>query len=50
MMANLLYWFDWKLPGYDDGAILAKELDLSEVYGFTVQENSSSCCTDPYYP
>ncbi|XP_024025606.1 cytochrome P450 71A1-like [Morus notabilis] len=38
IIANLLYWFDWKLPGDDDGAILAKELDMSEVYGLTVHK------------
>ncbi|KAF3438713.1 hypothetical protein FNV43_RR21477 [Rhamnella rubrinervis] len=32
VIANLLYWFDWKLPG---GA-LAKDLDMTEVHGFTV--------------
>ncbi|TYJ05970.1 hypothetical protein E1A91_A12G200600v1 [Gossypium mustelinum] len=32
LVANLLYWFDWKLP---DGEI-AENLDMDEVYGLTV--------------
>lgn len=32
VIANLLYWFDWKLPG--DGC-LGKDLDMNEVYGLT---------------
>lgn len=34
VIANLLYWFDWKLP--EDGSLgLGKDLDMSEVYGLT---------------
>ena len=32
VIVNLLYWFDWKLPG---GA-LAKDLDMTEAHGITV--------------
>ncbi|KAI9156089.1 hypothetical protein LWI28_000312 [Acer negundo] len=32
-LANILYWFDWKLPG---GAIDHEKLDMNEVYGLTV--------------
>ncbi|KAK4835089.1 hypothetical protein QYF36_005091 [Acer negundo] len=32
-LANILYWFDWKLPG---GAIDHEKLDMTEVYGLTV--------------
>ncbi|KAK3225832.1 hypothetical protein Dsin_005694 [Dipteronia sinensis] len=32
-LANILYWFDWKLPG---GAIDNDKLDMTEVYGLTV--------------
>ncbi|XP_061341158.1 phenylacetaldehyde oxime monooxygenase CYP71AN24-like [Gastrolobium bilobum] len=35
MLANLLYWFDWKLPR--DGATV-QELDMSEKYGLTVNK------------
>ncbi|KAF3432271.1 hypothetical protein FNV43_RR27010 [Rhamnella rubrinervis] len=35
--ANLLYWFDWKLPGDDHGGSgFGKELDMSEVNALTV--------------
>ncbi|KAL6174955.1 hypothetical protein ACLB2K_051600 [Fragaria x ananassa] len=33
VLANLLYWFDWKLPS---GNALVEALDVSEVYGITV--------------
>ncbi|KAL5578544.1 hypothetical protein UlMin_020243 [Ulmus minor] len=32
IIANLLYWFDWKLPG----DMVPEDMDLSEVYGMTV--------------
>ncbi|KAK2663625.1 hypothetical protein Ddye_002199 [Dipteronia dyeriana] len=32
-LANILYWFDWNLPG---GAIDHDKLDMTEVYGLTV--------------
>ncbi|KAK4844815.1 hypothetical protein QYF36_024726 [Acer negundo] len=32
-LANILYWFDWKLPG---GAIHNDKLDMTEVNGLTV--------------
>ncbi|PON58818.1 Cytochrome P450, E-class, group I [Parasponia andersonii] len=35
IIANLLYWFDWKLS--DDGAS-PEDLDMSEVYGLTVHK------------
>ncbi|GMN58600.1 hypothetical protein TIFTF001_027693 [Ficus carica] len=35
VIANLLSWFDWKLPG-GDGVMLAEELDMSEGFGLTV--------------
>ncbi|GMN58603.1 hypothetical protein TIFTF001_027694 [Ficus carica] len=39
LIANLLYWFDWKLPGGDeDGLTLPNDLDMSEVYGLTVHK------------
>ncbi|KAL5817320.1 hypothetical protein ACOSQ3_025698 [Xanthoceras sorbifolium] len=35
VLANLLYWFDWKLPG---GVIDQEKLDMTEVYGLTVSK------------
>ncbi|KAJ9163818.1 hypothetical protein P3X46_023447 [Hevea brasiliensis] len=32
VIANLLYWFDWKLPALD------KDLDMTEVFGLTVHK------------
>ena len=41
--ANLLYWFDWKLPAGN----LPEDLDVSEDYGFLVRKkSSSSSCTN----
>ncbi|KAK9926782.1 hypothetical protein M0R45_023995 [Rubus argutus] len=37
VLANLLYWFDWKLPS---GDTLAEALDISEVYGITVNKKT----------
>ncbi|XP_022738025.1 cytochrome P450 71A1-like [Durio zibethinus] len=34
VVANLLYWFDWKLPAGEN----AENLDMSEVYGLTVNK------------
>ncbi|KAH9776452.1 cytochrome P450 71A22 [Citrus sinensis] len=34
LLANLLYWFDWKLPG---GAV-NEDLDMTEVFGLTVSK------------
>ncbi|KAK9926781.1 hypothetical protein M0R45_023994 [Rubus argutus] len=36
-LANLLYWFDWKLPS---GDTLAEALNISEVYGSTVRKKA----------
>nr|XP_048330624.1 phenylacetaldehyde oxime monooxygenase CYP71AN24-like [Ziziphus jujuba var. spinosa] len=41
LMANLLHWFDWKQP---------EELDVDEVFGFTIHKKSSSNCTDTKFP
>ncbi|XP_024025598.1 cytochrome P450 71A1 [Morus notabilis] len=50
VMANLLYWFDWKCPDVG-GAILPNELDMSEVYGLTVQKKIPLHLVPvPYYP
>ncbi|PQQ00447.1 cytochrome P450 71A1 [Prunus yedoensis var. nudiflora] len=38
VLANMLYWFDWKLPS--GGSKLAETLDMSEVYGLTVHKKS----------
>ncbi|GMN30635.1 hypothetical protein TIFTF001_002891 [Ficus carica] len=32
IIANLLYWFDWKLPGEEE------DLDMSEVYGIAIHK------------
>ena len=32
VIANLLYWFDWKLPAGE----IAENLDMTELYGLTV--------------
>ncbi|GMN66764.1 hypothetical protein TIFTF001_035827 [Ficus carica] len=52
LTANLLYWFDWKLPGGDeDGIMLPKDLDMSEVYGLTVHKKDPLYLIPvPYYP
>ncbi|XVF54573.1 hypothetical protein PTKIN_Ptkin05aG0192000 [Pterospermum kingtungense] len=34
VIANLLYWFDWKLPDTE----IAENLDMGEVYGLTVNK------------
>ncbi|GMN63201.1 hypothetical protein TIFTF001_032277 [Ficus carica] len=36
LIANLLYWFDWKLP--NGVGILPEDLDMCEVYGITVHK------------
>ncbi|XP_061362144.1 cytochrome P450 71A1-like [Gastrolobium bilobum] len=33
ILANLLYWFDWKLPNI---GVTTQEIDMSEIYGLTV--------------
>ena len=39
LIANLLYWFDWKLHTGDDGqALLPQDLDMSEVFGISVHK------------
>ncbi|GMN21693.1 hypothetical protein TIFTF001_048916 [Ficus carica] len=49
--ANLLYWFDWKLPGHEDNIKLAKDLDMSEVYGLTVHRKTPlNLVPIPYSP
>ncbi|GMN58607.1 hypothetical protein TIFTF001_027695 [Ficus carica] len=52
LTANLLYWFDWKLPGGDEnGIMLPKDLDMSEVYGLTVHKKDPLYLIPvPYYP
>ncbi|KAL5549274.1 hypothetical protein UlMin_004505 [Ulmus minor] len=35
LVANILYWFDWKLPGEDT---IPEDLDVTEVYGLTVHK------------
>ncbi|XP_050370808.1 phenylacetaldehyde oxime monooxygenase CYP71AN24-like [Argentina anserina] len=37
-LANLVYWFDWKLPSSE--SVLAETLDMTEVYGLTVRKNA----------
>lgn len=37
-LANLLYWFDWKLPSC--GSVLAETLDMTEAYGLTVHKKA----------
>ncbi|KAL5544079.1 hypothetical protein UlMin_007863 [Ulmus minor] len=39
VIANLLYWFDWKLADVDVQSL--KELDMDEVYGLTVHKKVS---------
>ena len=39
LIANLLYWFDWKLP--NDGG-LPKDVDMDEVYGLVVHKKDPS--------
>ncbi|KAH7528360.1 phenylacetaldehyde oxime monooxygenase CYP71AN24 [Ziziphus jujuba] len=47
VIANLLYWFDWKLPGDQ----LGKDLDMSEVYGLTVPKKVRLHVVPiPYFP
>ena len=36
VIANLLYWFDWKLP--EDGVLGKKNMDMSEVNGLAVHK------------
>ena len=36
LSANLLYWFDWKLP--EDCGILPKDLDMTESFGLSVHK------------
>ncbi|XVF49778.1 hypothetical protein PTKIN_Ptkin04bG0042200 [Pterospermum kingtungense] len=35
MVANLLYWFDWKLPAGEN----VEDLDMTEIFGLTVGRN-----------
>ncbi|KAH7528363.1 hypothetical protein FEM48_Zijuj05G0064600 [Ziziphus jujuba var. spinosa] len=47
MIANLLYWFDWNLPRDQ----LEKDLDMSELYGLTVQKKVHLHVVPiPYFP
>ncbi|PON72327.1 Cytochrome P450, E-class, group I, partial [Parasponia andersonii] len=39
VIVHLLYWFDWKLLN-GGGAILAEEMDMSDVYGLTVHKKT----------
>ncbi|PON72324.1 Cytochrome P450, E-class, group I [Parasponia andersonii] len=36
IIANLLYWFDWRLPG--DSGHSMEDLDMSEIYGLSVHK------------
>ncbi|KAM0962532.1 hypothetical protein ACFX13_022066 [Malus domestica] len=38
VLSNLLYWFDWKLPG--GGKELVETMDTDEVYGLTVHKKA----------
>lgn len=39
LISNLLYWFDWKLPGsHDRSDALAEDLDMSEVFGIVLHK------------
>ncbi|EXB94467.1 Cytochrome P450 71A1 [Morus notabilis] len=50
LIANLLYWFEWKLST-EDGGILPEELDMSEVYGLTVYKKVHLRLVPiPYFP
>lgn len=40
-VANLLYWFDWKLPTTDDASL--QEIDMSEKFGLTVNKKVPLC-------
>ncbi|CAJ2664284.1 unnamed protein product [Trifolium pratense] len=33
VLANILYWFDWKLPETDEGK---QDIDMSEIFGFAL--------------
>ncbi|KAF7838254.1 Cytochrome P450 [Senna tora] len=41
ILANLLYWFDWKLP--TDGANSVQDIDMSESFGLTVTMKVPFC-------
>ncbi|KAI9108936.1 hypothetical protein K1719_020241 [Acacia pycnantha] len=41
VLANLLYWFDWKLP--DETGKSAQDIDMSEAYGLTVVKKLPIC-------
>lgn len=41
VLANLLYWFDWKLP-HETGKS-AQDIDMSETYGLTVVKKLPIC-------
>lgn len=46
LLANVLYWFDWKLPN----GMKPEELDMSEVYGLTVNRKVPlNLVAKPYY-
>ncbi|KAK4264417.1 hypothetical protein QN277_025596 [Acacia crassicarpa] len=34
VLANLLYWFDWKLPSIN--GVTAQHIDMEETFGLTV--------------
>ncbi|PRQ20930.1 putative cytochrome P450 [Rosa chinensis] len=40
MVANLLFWFDWKLPS---GNVSVEAIDMSEVYGLVVYKKAPLC-------
>lgn len=47
ILANLLYWFDWKLPSSGE---LVHDLDMSEAYGMTVNKKVPLCLEPIPYP
>lgn len=50
VLANILYWFDWKVPE-TSGNALPEALDMSEVYGLTVRKKAPlNLVPVPYFP
>ncbi|KAL6281025.1 hypothetical protein ACE6H2_017906 [Prunus campanulata] len=50
VLANILYWFDWKVPE-TSGSALPEALDVSEVYGLTVRKKAPlNLVPVPYFP
>ncbi|XP_048330142.2 phenylacetaldehyde oxime monooxygenase CYP71AN24 [Ziziphus jujuba] len=40
IMASLLYWFDWKLPGGNNIAPTPKDLDMEDVFGLSAHKKN----------